>query len=298
MLRRSTSLIALCAILAATIARAAEEHFFDSDGVKIRYVEAGEGEPVILVHGFTASAMVQWQLPGIFTKLAQDYRVIAIDNRGHGKSDKPHDPAEYGPKMVQDVVNLMDHLMIDKAHIVGYSMGGFMTGYMIANHPDRIISATMGGAGWSQADDPRLAFIDDLAKSLDEGKGIGPLIIQLNPANRPKPTEEQIAMVNKMLTSTNDQKALAACIRGMLKLEVPEEKLKANQVPVLAIIGDLDPLKAGVDEMQSRMSNLKVCVIDGADHMTCFTNRKFVEDLKAFLAEHAAEPATVSAGAN
>jgi len=124
------------------------------------------------------------------------------------------------------------------------------------------------------------------------------LIIQLNPANRPQPTEEQIAMVNKMLTATTDQKALAACIRGMLKLEVPEEKLKANQVPVLAIIGDLDPLKAGVDEMQSRMSNLKVCVIDGADHMTCFTNRKFTEDLKAFLAEHAAEPATVSAGAN
>jgi pimeloyl-ACP methyl ester carboxylesterase len=93
---------------------------------------------------------------------------------------------------------------------------------------------------------------------------------------------------------------LAACIRGIKNLEVPEEKLKANQVPVLAIIGEKDPLKAGVDEMESRMSNLKVIVIPGADHMTCFTQPKFINDLKAFLASHsqAKTPATAAAGAN
>ncbi len=297
MLRQSTVLVALWALLAATVCRAAEQQFFDSNGVKIRYVTAGDGEPVILVHGFTASAMVQWQLPGIFSALSQNYRVIAIDNRGHGGSDKPHDPAAYGAEMVEDVIRLMDHLRIDKAHIVGYSMGGFMTGYMVSKYPDRILSATMGGAGWSQTEDPRLAFIEELAESLEAGKGIGPLVLQLAPPNRPKPTDEQIAVVNKMLTATNDQKALAACIRGIKGLAVSEEKLKANEVPVLAIIGDLDPLKAGVDEMQSRMSNLKVSVIEDADHMTTFTNRKFIEDLKAFLAEHAVAT-TASADAN
>ena len=289
-------LVALCAILTAGAARAAEDKYFDSDGVKIHYITEGQGEPVILVHGFTASIPVQWQLPGIFSKLSKDYQVIAIDNRGHGKSDKPHDTAAYGQNMVQDVVRLMDHLKIDKAHVVGYSMGGFMTGYMVSKYPDRLLSATMGGAGWSQADDPRLDFIEDLATSLDEGKGIGPLIIQLTPPNRPKPTEEQMKGINNMLMLTNDQKALAACIRGMKGLAVPEEKLKANKVPVLAIIGDQDPLKAGVDDMQERMANLTVSVIEGADHMTTFTNPKFVNDLKAFLKSNSpAKTATAAA---
>ena len=297
MLRRASLLIALCAILVATAARAAEDKYFDSNGVKIHYLMEGKGEPVILIHGFTASVPVQWQLPGIFTKLAKDYQVIALDNRGHGRSDKPHDPQQYGPEMVQDVIRLMDHLKIEKAHIVGYSMGGFMTGYMISNYPDRILSATMGGAGWSETDDPRLDFIDDLAKSLDEGKGVGPLIIQLTPADRPKPTEEEMAGINKWLMLMNDSKALAACIRGMKGLAVPEEKLKANQVPVLAIIGDKDPLKAGVDEMQARMSNLKVSVITGADHMTTFTNPQFVTDLKEHLEAHSESKAAVAVGA-
>ncbi len=300
MLRRSTFLVALCAILAAAAARAAEDHYFDSDGVKIHYVTEGEGEPVILIHGFTASVPVQWQLPGIFAKLSKEYQVIALDNRGHGRSDKPHDPADYGTEMVEDVVRLMDHLKIDKAHVVGYSMGGFMTGYMISKYPDRLMSATMGGAGWSQADDPRLDFIEELAASLEAGKGIGPLIEHLTPADRPKPTAEQISAINQMLMLSNDPKALAACIRGMKGLAVPEEKLKANQVPVLAIIGEKDPLKNGVDAMQERMANLTVSVIDGADHMTTFTNPKFVKDLKAFLGNHspAEAEATAAAGAN
>src|SRR5690606_38196841 len=148
---------------------------------------------------FTASIPVQWAMPGVVSKLAKNYQVIALDNRGHGKSDKPHDAKQYGPEMVGDVVRLMDHMKIKKAHVVGYSMGGFMTCYLLANHPDRLLSATLGGAGWAQADDARLSFMTELADSLDAGKGIGPLILHLTPADRPKPTEEQISQVNQML---------------------------------------------------------------------------------------------------
>jgi len=234
-------------------------------------------------------------MPGILSKLSKDYQVIAIDNRGHGKSEKPHDPKQYGAEMVADVIRLLDHLKIEKAHFVGYSMGGFMTGYLVSQHPERILSATLGGAGWSRPDDERLSFLTDLADSLDAGKGIGPLILHLNPADRPKPTEEQLAAVNQMLMITNDSKALAACIRGMKGLAVSEEQLRANKVPTLAIIGDKDPLKAGVDDMQARMSNLKVEVIEGADHMTTFRSPKFIGGLKEFLAAHSQvnEPAQV-----
>jgi pimeloyl-ACP methyl ester carboxylesterase len=295
MLRRFMHAAALCALLFAA-AQAAEDQYFDSDGVKIHYVVEGQGEPVILVHGFTASIPVQWQLPGIFSKLAQDYQVIALDNRGHGKSDKPHDPKDYGPKMADDVVRLMDHLKLDKAHVVGYSMGGFMTDYLVSKYPDRLITATLGGAGWMQTGDERMAFISELADSLDNGKGIRPLIERLTPADRPKPTDEQVNAINQMLMLTNDAQALAACIRAMPALAVTEASLRANRVPTLAIIGEKDPLKEGVDELQACMSNLKVVVIEGADHLTTFTQPKFIGALRDFLGSHAASAAAASAG--
>lgn len=297
MLRQSAFALALVAVAAAAAVAAPQDHFFDSNGVKIHYVTEGQGEPVVLIHGFTASVPVQWQLPGIFSRLAKEYQVIAIDNRGHGKSDKPHDPAKYGPEMVGDVIRLLDHLKIDKAHIVGYSMGGFMTGYLISKHPERVISATLGGAGWEQAEDPRLTFIEDLAKSLETGEGIRPLIMQLNPPGAPAPSEEQISSINQMVMLMNDPKALAACIRGIRGLSVAKEKLEANQVPTLCIIGDKDPLKAGVDEMEKHMANLTVCVVPGADHMTAFTQPKFINDLKAHLAAHSLTKVPAAAGA-
>ncbi len=296
MIRRFVPAVAICALLMAT-ARAAEDRYFDSDGVKIHYIVEGQGEPVMLIHGFTANIMIQWGQPGIMSKLNKDYQVIALDNRGHGKSDKPHDPKQYGPEMINDVIRLLDHLKIAKAHIVGYSMGGFMTDYLITTHPERVITATLGGAGWAKADDDRLSFMTELADSLDAGKGIGPLINQLTPAGRPKPSDEQIASINQMVMLNNDPQALAACIRGMRGLAVSEEKLRANKVPTLALIGELDPLKVGVDELEKVMPNLTVEVIDGADHLTAFFNPKFSKNLKEFLADHSQVKTTAAAGA-
>jgi pimeloyl-ACP methyl ester carboxylesterase len=294
MIRRFAAAVVVCLLLVA-VARAAEDQYFDSNGVKIHYVVEGQGEPVVLVHGFSANILVQWGVPGVMSRLNKDYQVIAIDNRGHGKSDKPHDPKLYGAEMPKDVVRLLDHLKIKQAHVVGYSMGGFITSYLVANHPDRLITATLGGAGWSQPDDTRLAFIDELADSLDAGKGMGPLIIALTPAGRPKPTDEQLAALNQLVMASNDSQALAACIRGMRGLAVTEGQLKANKVPTLALIGEVDPLKVGVDEMEKVMANLTVEVIKGADHMTAFRGPKFIDDLTSFLANHSKAPAAATA---
>ncbi|MBI4615024.1 MAG: alpha/beta fold hydrolase, partial [Planctomycetes bacterium] len=97
---------------------------FDSAGVTIRYDVRGEGEPVLLIHGLNASARLNWELPGITARLAKNYRVIALDNRGHGGSGRPVGEEEYGVKMAEDAVRLLDHLGVEKAHVVGYSMGG------------------------------------------------------------------------------------------------------------------------------------------------------------------------------
>ena len=115
-----------------------QDKFFDSNGVNIRYVERGAGEAVVLLHGVGGSLDTSWTQTGRFQELAADYRVIAFDARGHGKSGKPHDPKQYGREMGLDVIRLLDHLGITRAHIVGYSMGGMITSQLLTLHPDPV----------------------------------------------------------------------------------------------------------------------------------------------------------------
>src|SRR5262245_53478555 len=105
----------------------AQDSFFMSDGVRIRYLDQGRGEAVVLVHGF-AGSLETWVQSGLMSSLAADRRVIALDLRGHGKSDKPHDAARYGRAMGLDVIRLMDHLGLSQAHMVGYSQGARLVG--------------------------------------------------------------------------------------------------------------------------------------------------------------------------
>ncbi len=143
-----TTLVLSCLFRASASAAAPESQFFDAKGVKIHYLVDGTGEPVILIHGLDSSAKLNWELPGIIDGVAVDHRVIALDLPGYGQSDKPSDPGAYGQQWVADVILLMDHLKIEKAHIVGYSMGGMVALKLIAEHPDRVISGTLGGMGW------------------------------------------------------------------------------------------------------------------------------------------------------
>jgi pimeloyl-ACP methyl ester carboxylesterase len=136
----------------STSIAAAESQFFDAKGVKIHFLIEGTGEPVVLIHGLDSSARINWQMPGTIDALARDHQVIAIDLPGYGESDKPDDPAAYGEQWVDDVILLLDHLNIRKAHIVGYSMGGMVALKLIAEHPERVISGTLGGAGWLRQD--------------------------------------------------------------------------------------------------------------------------------------------------
>jgi pimeloyl-ACP methyl ester carboxylesterase len=284
-------------VFAASVAAAApvQDGDFLSNGVKIHYIMQGEGEPVILIHGFSASAMMNWVMPGVFANLAKHYHVIALDNRGHGRSGKPHEIEKYGPEMVEDIVRLMDHLHIQKAHIVGYSMGGFITEKLVVTHPERIICAVVGGAGWRRPDDDQ-SIIESVAKSLEAGTGILPLMKALNAPGRPMPSDDQLKARNQLLMAANDPKALAACIRGMLNLEITKQQLEQNKVPVLAIIGEKDPLKIGVDNMTGVMANLKVVVVANGDHMSTFQSAKFTGAVNEFLSAHSRHPATASVG--
>jgi pimeloyl-ACP methyl ester carboxylesterase len=297
MLKKSARLLPLLFLFSVLhVVLHAEDQFFNSVGVKIHYTVDGTGEPVILIHGYAASIGANWGAPGIIKGLADSYQVIAIDNRGHGQSDKPHDAAAYGTKMVDDVIRLMDHLKIKKAHVVGYSMGGFITLDLLAEHQNRLLTATLGGAGWTDPKDhSQTDRLNELADSLEQGKGIGPLIVALNPVGAPPPTPQAIEMTSKMFLASNDALALAAVARAHFP-PVSEAKVHAIKVPTLALIGEVDPLKAGVDQLATLMGpRLKVVVIPGANHLTAFASPLFLSSLKSFLAEHSKEHAKAQA---
>jgi len=142
------ALVLGCLFRPSTSAAAPESQFFEVKGVRIHYLIEGSGEPVVLIHGLDSSAKLNWELPGVMNGVAEDHQVVALDLPGFGESDKPSDPAAYGLQWVDDVIQLMDHLKIEKAHIVGYSMGGAVALKLIAEHPERVISGTLGGMGW------------------------------------------------------------------------------------------------------------------------------------------------------
>ena len=216
---------------------------FDAKGVKIRYSVLGKGEPVVLIHGLHASGEINWVLPGITAALAKDHQVVALDLPGHGGSDKPKDEDAYGTRMVDDVLLLMDHLEIKKAHIVGYSLGGMIALKLIAEHPDRALSGTLGGMGWMKEGGVLQKFWERL------------------------PAKE-------------DSRTPPACINSIGKLAITEAQLKAIKTPMIVLIGDRDPVKQMyVAPLQAVRKDWTVVEIPNAGHLICIFKKEFTEEL-------------------
>ena len=259
--------------------------FFEANGVRLHYVEAGHGTPVILVHGLGANHVGNWMLPRVFQRLARRYRVIALDNRGHGKSDKPYDPAQYGLELVEDVVRLMDHLGIAKAHVVGYSLGGFITLKLALRHPERLLSAAPCGAGWSANPAEELKLLYSLSDDLEQGRGIMALLKWLQAPKKALPTPA-LWFINRMTCLLNDIKALSCLLRNSPALVATESEVRGNVVPCLAVVGGNDHMEVFAQQMAAAMPNLELLVIPGCDHFTTLLSRKITPALMTFLDRH------------
>jgi pimeloyl-ACP methyl ester carboxylesterase len=264
------------------------DRFFDSAGVVLRYVDAGNGEPVVLLHSFCGNLDRDFVRPGLFDALVPRFRVIALDLRGHGKSGKPHASSQYGRQLALDVVRLLDHLRIAKAHIVGYSLGAHVTAQLLSLHPRRFITATLGGAPgrrrWSDDDDRRVAVE---AAALERGE-LRTQILRLRPdSETAAPSETWIRARTAEILDGNDPKALAALRRANADQRVTDEALVAANVPMLGLVGRNDRYRDEFRELANAMPQLALVEIDGATHDDAASRVEFREALVAFLLAHA-----------
>lgn len=249
--------------------------YFDSAGVQIYYTDEGVGVPVILVHGYSANADLNWRLPGIVRRLRKHFRVITLDVRGHGLSGKPHDPSEYGIEMVKDVHRLMDHLQIPEAHLVGYSMGGFITFKFTAMYPERLISAMPCGAAWMTPSDPLHTLL---------------LGIYQRMVGEHSPARSTRSLVNSLergaLRAVLDMEAQRCVAEGFSELAVSEEELRAVSMPVMTIRGGDDAVGRGGGDIKTVLSDSRETTIPGKGHTSVLFSSKFHEAMVAFLLEH------------
>ena len=248
---------------AASPLLAAADQELTADGVTLRYRDVGSGDAIVLIHGYSAALE---SMAGIAGAL-QQYRTIALDVRGFGRSTKFADPSRFGQRMVDDVTRLMDHLKIERAHLIGHSMGALIAANVAARHPDRVSSAVLV-AGPFYADEPTFEretsrWIEDL----ESGKGLTNFMLWLFPGFKP----EMAAGFNAQVMKANDLGSLIAVMRSLPKLAVAG--LAMDGWKVLLVAGTGDPLFPLSDAFAKRSRGWRLVEIDGADHMNVITHR-------------------------
>ena len=277
---------AAAAIAWVSGASAMEDKYFDSAGVKIRYVDEGRGEPIVMVHGYSNSIEDGWVTRGVLPELMKTHRVIALDARGHGKSGKPHERSAYGPEMGQDVARLLDHLKLPKAHIMGYSMGAHVVAQLATTNPGRFHTLILGGAAgrldWTEADQKR---VDIESAEMDQGL-LTSQILRLWPKDQPKPSADEVKAISAKRLEGKDPKALAAVRRSNPDQVVTVAQLAALKMPVLGIVGTADPYQKDLEKVKAALPSMELVLIDGASHGSAPGTPQYVAAVKAFLAKH------------
>jgi pimeloyl-ACP methyl ester carboxylesterase len=243
---------------------------FVSDGIRIAFIDEGEGETVLLIHGFASSAKHNWVDPGWVSLLRRSgYRVVAYDNRGHGASDKLYRPEDYHPSlMMADAARLLDHLQIQRADVMGYSMGARITALLALAHPERVRSAVFGGLG--------INMVRPLA-------GTGPIAHALEAASIDAVVNPTARTFRAFAEKTgSDLRALAACIRGS-RDPITREMVESITCPVLVATGTDDVIGGSAEELAALIPGAQALPIPRRDHMLAVGDRVYKEAVLAFL---------------
>lgn len=245
---------------------------FSHDGVELAYLDEGEGAPILLIHGFASTKEVNWVYPGWVSALTRaGRRVIAIDNRGHGESEKLYEPARYHTHlMAEDARALLDHLHIARADVMGYSMGARITAFLALKHPGRVRSAILGGLGIKLVSGVGLP--EDIAVALE-----APSLAEVtDPMGR---TFRAFADQTK-----SDRRALAACIRGT-RQTLSRDEVTQIRVPMLIAVGTKDVVAGSAQDLAALIPGARAIDIPGRDHMLAVGDKVFKAEVEKFLSE-------------
>jgi pimeloyl-ACP methyl ester carboxylesterase len=243
---------------------------FQSDGLTLAYESAGEGPAVLCIHGFASSGKVNWIDTGwVETLTGAGYRAITLDNRGHGNSDKPYDPERYYPSdMARDAVALLDHLGIDRAAVLGYSMGARISAFMAFEHEERVACAILGGMG--------LNLINGLSDGNDIIAGLrAPALDGLT-----HPTARQFRIFADHTGA--DREALAACMETS-RQPMARADVRRIAVPVLVAVGEADEMAGAPGPLAELMPHAEAFVIPKRDHMRATGDKAFKAAALDFL---------------
>lgn len=239
--------------------------------IEIAYLDEGNGDPVVLVHGFASTKEVNWVQPGwVSTLVKAGRRAIALDNRGHGQSTKLYEPADYHTDiLVEDVCGLLDHLGLRSADVLGYSMGARICAFMAAHRPARVRSAILGGLGIRLVDGT-VGLNDDIAGALE-----APSLADVQ-----DPTGRQFRAFAEQTRS--DLKALAACLRGS-RQTLPVAEAQAIGLPVLIAVGTKDQVAGPAQPLAELIPAARALDIPNRDHMLAVGDKVFKAGVLAFL---------------
>jgi pimeloyl-ACP methyl ester carboxylesterase len=243
---------------------------FHNGEVEIAYLDEGEGDPILLVHGFASTKNVNWVYPTWVSELKKNgRRVIAFDNRGHGDSAKLYDAKEYEiATMAGDIAALMDHLEIECADIMGYSLGSRMTAVLAQAEPRRFRSAILGGIGIG----------------LIEGGGPGENVAAALEAPSLDDVTDPVGRTFRAFAdqTRSDRLALAACLRGSRRLMTRQEAA-GIRVPVLIAVGTADEIAGSADALGAVIPGAQVLNIPNRDHMRAVGDMVYKAGVLEFL---------------
>jgi pimeloyl-ACP methyl ester carboxylesterase len=245
---------------------------FTHDDVEIAFLDEGEGEPIVLIHGFASNKEINWVGPGWMSTLTRaGRRAIALDDRGHGASSKLYDPAAYHSSlMAEDVRALLDHLGLQRADVFGYSMGARIAAYLALAHPDRVRSVVLGGLGI------RLVEGVGLPETIADGLEAPSL------ADVADPTARLFRAFAEQTKS--DLRALAACLRGS-RQTLSRAEVGRIAAPVLVAVGSEDPIAGSPQELAALIPGARAFVVPGRDHMLAVGDKTFKSTVLDLLAE-------------